>query len=101
MVKKAFDGLAISKMRGDNFLSVLGLNMSIENAFGFNDYIGTLLAKAMTTSEIHLGVAYPLPTYFFLKSLINSFRAAGNASCSLTNENGAMAFHITLYSLHS
>jgi hypothetical protein len=86
-------------MRGDNFRSVLGLDVGIENAFRFDNYIRTLLAKAVTTSEIHLGMAYPLPVYFFLKRIIDSFGTAGNASCSLTDKNGAMAFHITFYSL--
>jgi hypothetical protein len=101
MVEKAFDGLAISKMRGDNLRSILGLDMSIENAFGFNDYIGTLLAKAMTTGEIHLGMSYFFPVDFFLESCIDGFGAAGNASCSLANENGARASHITSHSLYS
>jgi hypothetical protein len=101
MVEKTFHSFAISKMRGDNFWSILSLDMGIENAFRFNDYIRTLLAKAVTTSKIHLSMAYPLPVYFFLKSIIDSFRAAGNASCSLTNENGTMVFHTIFHSLDS
>jgi hypothetical protein len=99
MVEKAFHRLAIPKMRGDNFWSILGLDMGIKNAFRFNDYIGTLLAETVTTSEIHLGMAYPLPAYFFLKRIIDSFRAAGKASCPMTNKYGAVAFHITCHPL--
>jgi hypothetical protein len=98
MVEKAFHRLAISKMRADNFWGILGLDVGIENAFRFNDYIGTLLAETVTTSEIHLGMAYPLPAYFFLKRLIDSIRAAGEASCSLTNEDSMMVLHTTLHS---
>jgi hypothetical protein len=97
MVEKTFHRLAISKMRGDNFRSILGLDMGIENAFRFNDYIRTLLAETVTASEIHLGVAYPLLVYFFLKRLVDSVRAAGKASCSLTDEDSTMAFHTTLH----
>jgi hypothetical protein len=57
MVKKTLHGLAISKMRADNFWSILSLDMGIENAFRFNNYIGTLLAETMTTGEIYLGMA--------------------------------------------
>jgi hypothetical protein len=97
MVEKAFHGLAISKMRGDNFRSVLGLDVSIENAFRFNDYIGTLLAETMTTSEIYLGMFYALSSYFFLKRLIDNIRTAGKASCSLTDKDSTMVFHTTLH----
>jgi hypothetical protein len=99
MVEESLYWLAISKMRGDNFRSVLSLDVGIENASRFDNYIRTLLAKAVTTSEIHLGMAYPLPGYFFLKRIIDSFRAAGNAPRSLTDKNGAMAFHITFHPL--
>jgi len=85
-------------MRGDNFWSILSLDMGIENAFRFDDYIGTLLTETVTTSEIHLGMAYPLPVYFFLKRLIDSIRAAGKASCSLTNKDSTMVLHTTLHS---
>jgi hypothetical protein len=84
-------------MRGDNFWSILGLDMGIENALRFNDYIGTLLAETMTTSEIHLGMAYPLPAYFLLKRLVDSIRATGETSCSLTDEDSTMVFHTTLH----
>jgi hypothetical protein len=97
MVEKAFHRLAISKMRDDNFWSILGLDMGIENAFGFNDYIGALLAETVTTSEIHLGMAYPLSAYFFPKRLTDSIRAAGETSCSLTNKDSMMVLHTTLY----
>jgi hypothetical protein len=97
MVEKAFYRLAISKMRGDNFWGILGLDMSIEYAFRFNDYIRALLTETVTTSEIHLGMAYPLPTYLLLKRLIYGIRAAGEASRSLTNENSMMVFHTILH----
>jgi hypothetical protein len=99
MVEKAFHRLAILKMRGDNFWSILGLDMGIKNAFRFNDYIRTLLAETVTASEIHLGMAYPLPAYFFLKRLIDSSRVTGKACCPMTNKYGAVAFHITFHPL--
>src|SRR4030043_2436820 len=101
MVEKAFHRFAISKMRGDNFRNILGLNMGIENALGFNDYIGTLLAETVAAGNINLGMAYPLLTYFFLKRLIANIRAAGKASRSLTNEDGMMVLHTILFSLDS
>jgi hypothetical protein len=84
-------------MSGDDFWSILGLDMGIEDALGFNDYIGALLTETVTTGEIHLGMAYPLSAYFFLQRLIDSIRAAGNASCSLTNKNSMTLLHTTLY----
>jgi hypothetical protein len=97
MVEKAFHRLAISKMRDDNFWGILSLDMGVENAFRFNNYIGTLLAETVTTGEIHLGMAYPLSAYFFPKRLTDSIRATGKASCSLTNKDRAMVLHTTLY----
>jgi hypothetical protein len=97
MIEKTLHRLAISKMGDDNFWGILGLDMGVENAFGFNNYIGTLLAETVTTSEIHLGMAYPLPAYFLLKRLIDNIRAAGEASCSLTDEDSTMVLHTTLY----
>ena len=70
--------------------------MGIENVLGFNDYIGALLTETVTASEIHLGMAYPLSAYFFLKRLIDSIRPAGKASCSLTNKNSMTVLHTTL-----
>jgi hypothetical protein len=97
MIEKAFHRFAISKMRADNFWSILSLDMGIKNAFGFNDYIGTLLAETVTTGEIHLGMAYPLSAYFLLKHLTDSIRTAGETSCSLTNKDSIMVLHTTLY----
>jgi hypothetical protein len=97
MVEKAFHRLAISKMRANNLWGIFSLDMGVENALGFNDYIGTLLAETVTTSEIHLGMAYPLPAYFLLKRLIDNIRAAGEASCSLTDEDSTMVLHTTLH----
>jgi hypothetical protein len=96
-VEKAFHGFAFTKMRADNFWSILGLDMGIENALGFDDYIGALLTETVAAREIHLGMAYPLSVYFFLKRLIDSIRAAGKASCSLTNKNSMTVRHTTLY----
>jgi hypothetical protein len=98
MVEKAFHRFAISKMGSNNFRRILGLDMGIENALGFNDYVGTLLAETVAASEINLGMACPLPDYFFPKRLIDSVRAAGKASCSLTNKDGMMVLHTTVYS---
>jgi hypothetical protein len=98
MVEKAFHRPVIPEMRADNFWSIFGLDMGIENALGFNDYVGTLLAETVTTTEIHLGTACPLSGYFLLKRLIDGVRAAGKASCSLTNKNSMMVLHTTVYS---
>jgi hypothetical protein len=97
MVKKAFYRLAISKMGADNFWGILSLDMGVENAFRFDNYIGTLLAETVTTGEIYLSMTYPLSAYFLLKRLIDSIRAAGKASCSLTDEDSTMVLHTTLY----
>jgi hypothetical protein len=101
MVEKAFHRFVISKMIIDNLQGILSLNMGVENAFGFNDYIRALLAETVAASEINLGMAYPLSTHFFLKRLIDSIRAAGKASCSLTNKDGMMVVHTILFSLDS
>jgi hypothetical protein len=101
MVEKAFHRFVISKMRSNNFRNILGLNMGIENALGFNDYVGTLLAETVAAGEINLGMAYPLSTYFFLKRLTDNIRAAGKASRSLTNKDGMMVLHTILFSLDS
>jgi hypothetical protein len=84
-------------MRDDNFWGILSLDMGVENAFRFNNYIGTLLAETVTTGEIYLGMAYPLSAYFLLKRLVDSVRATGDTSCSLTDEDSTMVFHTTLH----
>jgi hypothetical protein len=97
MVEKAFHRLAISKMGDDNFWSILGLDMGVENAFRFNNYIGTLLAETVTTGEIYLSMAYPLSVYFLFKRLVDSIGATGETSCSLTDEDSTMVLHTTLH----
>jgi hypothetical protein len=97
MVKEAFHRLAILEMRGDNFGSIFGLNVGVENALRFNDYIGALLTEAMATGEVHLDIIHPLPTYFVLECLIDSFGPAGNAPCSLTNKDNALVYHAILH----
>jgi hypothetical protein len=97
MVKEAFHRLVISEMKGDNFDSIFGLNVGVENAFWFNDYIGTLLTEAVATGEVHLDVVQSLPAYFVPKCLGNSFRCAGNAPCSLTNKDNALICHAILH----
>jgi hypothetical protein len=101
MVEEAFHRFAISKMRSNNFRSILGLDMGIKNALGFNDYIGTLLAETVAAGEINLDMAYPLSTYFFPKRLIDNIRTAGKASCSLANKDGMMVLHTILLCLDS
>jgi hypothetical protein len=88
-------------MGSNNFRSIVGLDMSIENALGFNDYIRTLLAETVAAGKINLGMAYPLSAYFFPERLIDSIRAAGKTSCSLTNEDGMIVLHTILFSLDS
>jgi hypothetical protein len=98
VVEKALHRFVITKMGNNDFLSVLGLDMGIKNAFGFNDHIGALLAETVAAGEVHLGMAYPMPAYFFPKRLIDSIGAAGKASCPLANKDGAMVWHTIRFS---
>jgi hypothetical protein len=96
-VKQAFYWLAISEMRDDNLGGILGLNMGVENALWFNDHIWTLLTEAVATGEVDLYIIHPFTGYFVLECLIDSFRPAGNAACSLTDKDGAVVLHAILH----
>jgi len=56
-IEKALHWLAIPEVGANNLRRILSLDMGIENALRFNDYIGTLLAETMTASEIHLNIS--------------------------------------------
>ena len=43
-------------MGADNFGSVIYLDVSIEDAFGFNNYIWALLTETVTTGEVNLDI---------------------------------------------
>jgi hypothetical protein len=99
MVEKAFHRLAISEMRTDNFWSIFGLDTEIENALRFNNYAGTLLAKAMTVAaaDFHRSVLQPLPSYLRLERLIDSIRAHRKTRRLLTDKHSTMVLHTTLH----
>ena len=54
-------------------------------------------APILSPEENIANMVDPLPAYFVLECLIDSFRPAGNASCSLTNKDSALVFHAILH----
>ncbi len=53
-VEEAFHRLAVPKVGAHNIGRILGLDMGIEDAVGFNNDIGALLTEAVAAAEVNL-----------------------------------------------
>jgi hypothetical protein len=100
MIEKTLHRLAISKMRGDNFWSILGVNTDVENTLRFNNYARALLAKAMTMAATYFygSVLQLLPSYLCLEGLIDSIRPHRKTRRLLADKDSSMVLHTTLNS---
>jgi hypothetical protein len=62
-------------VRSDDFSSILGLDMGIENTIGLHHDIGALLAKTMAAGKVNFSFRHALFDQLCLQGLIDSVTA--------------------------
>ncbi|MBA7597891.1 hypothetical protein ES703_04898 [subsurface metagenome] len=68
-VEETLHRLAIAKMGTHDLVGILSLDMGIEDAVGFYDHIGALLAKTVAAGEIHRSICHTLPCHLSLERI--------------------------------